>query len=100
MSCIDTPREIDSLFLSIGINNIGFSAILINCMFEEKIQDIDAGDVWIPGIVDGLVGQDWDQIKENPVDYLLGPLDEILSHAFDLITNFFGKDWLACGEDL
>ena len=98
--CIGNPRQVDSLFMSIGINDVGFSGLLTSCMGKEELKDIRAKDLWIPGVVDVLLEWDWGTIMDNPVEYLFGPLDEYFRNMLGIVLDLFSSDAMACGEEL
>jgi hypothetical protein len=80
-ACYTRPRQIDALWLMIGINDIGFSSILKVCAGLKKLENIDVRDVLAPWALYDIYKQDditWEQIGNITIDSLTGIADEFV----------------------
>ncbi len=63
--CTSNHRKIDTMFLSIGLNDVKFSKILKVCADFSYISDLTVDDIFVVGAVHLLLSLDWDRIKDE-----------------------------------
>jgi uncharacterized delta-60 repeat protein len=98
--CADSPRQIDALFVSIGVNDLKFSRIVKSCADLDKLTDWDADDLVLPGVIDILSDFDWDKVKDRGVDILFGVIDELIFNPIEWLADFFGIEYFDCTDEL
>ena len=97
--CIENPRQIDSLFLSIGVNDLGFSTIIKNCAGRQTLDEVLTEDLFIAGVLDSVLSGDWESLASYHLRELQAHYD-LLVTALAWLADLLGLAEFACEDDL
>ena len=106
--CVTTPRPIDALLISVGINDIKFSQIIKVCGNFDEVENLQVLDIFAPGIILDLFAQasgsdfediQWEDIGKMSLDTFLGILDDLGGWAVDFVAGLV-SDAVDCDDDL
>jgi len=99
--CATNPRSIDTVFLTIGANDLGWKDYIMACATGRSLDDIEVEDVLPIAVLANLKNVSWSDIKDQPIQQLGNALSGLLDVGLLFIDElrFAAYNWLFGDED-